>query len=56
MDTITPFDVVAIISSAAENAAHCDQVLDDSLMDSFPASDPISSFDFRTPPALPAFA
>lgn len=29
-----------------------DRALDESLIESFPASDPIGSFDFRTPPAF----
>lgn len=52
MDTNTVFDLVAKISSAADNMMHLEFVLDDCLMDSFPASDPISSFNFSTPPAL----
>lgn len=29
-----------------------ERALDESLMESFPASDPMGSFDFRTPPAF----
>lgn len=52
MDTNTAFDLVASIGSTVEHLLHLELVLDDSLMDSFPASDPISSFDFKSPPAF----
>jgi hypothetical protein len=52
MDTNTAFEFAAKISTTVEHLMHLELVLDDCLMGSFPASDPISSFDFRAPPAL----
>lgn len=41
--------------SAFDHNSRREMMLDDSLMDSFPASDPVGSFDFRTPPQFATY-